>query len=207
MKRWEKRRSCVLPREEEGREELPAYQCTVYKMGHVHIKREMDFPGIRSQWRSWRKLYVELWGTILRIYRVSPQTESFYTRLEKHLPSRLPLSKWSKYYYSPLFSISLAGADARRAWDYTKRPHVIRLTSAHGPQLLLRLTSQVEMVSWVEHLQAAINISLDLEQRPMPKFLTLPTRGALNGSALTSRMLDIERAREERRRTQREMLM
>lgn len=54
MKRWEKCRSCILPREEEGREELPPYKCTVYKMGHVHIKREMDAPGVRTRWRLWR---------------------------------------------------------------------------------------------------------------------------------------------------------
>ena len=54
MKRWEKCRSCILPREEEGREELPPYKCTVYKMGHVQIKREMDAPGVRTRWRLWR---------------------------------------------------------------------------------------------------------------------------------------------------------
>lgn len=62
MKRWEKCRSCIIPREEEGREELPAYQCTVYKMGHVYIKREMDAPNTRSRWRSWR--YGALTGKI-----------------------------------------------------------------------------------------------------------------------------------------------
>ena len=54
MKRWEKCKSCIIPREEEGREELPPYKCTVYKMGHVYIKRELDEPGVRSRWRSWR---------------------------------------------------------------------------------------------------------------------------------------------------------
>ncbi|KAJ8654972.1 hypothetical protein O0I10_009368 [Lichtheimia ornata] len=207
MKRWEKCRSCILPREEEGREELPPYKCTVYKMGHVHIKREMDAPGVRTRWRLWRKLYFELWGTVLRIYRASPHGSGYYSRLEKRLPSRLPLAQWSRYYYQPIHTLSLAGAEAGRAWDYTKRPHVLRLTTAHGPQLLLRLSSHVEMISWIEHLQAAINISLDLEQRPMPKFMTLPNRASINGTPMTSRALEIERARERRRRSQREMLI
>ncbi|ORY90536.1 hypothetical protein BCR43DRAFT_447167 [Syncephalastrum racemosum] len=204
MKRWEKCRSCIIPREEEGREELPAYQCTVYKMGHVYIKREMDAPDTRSRWRSWRRLYVELWGTILRIYRAPPH-EANKQRLGRHLPSRL--AQWNKYYYAPQAVISLAGAEAGRAWDYTKRPHSLRLTTAHGPQLLLRLSSHVEMISWIEHLQAAINISLDLEQRPMPRFMTLPTRAALTGSAMSPRALELERAREQRRREQREILL
>lgn len=41
----------------------------------------------------------------------------------------------------------------------------------------------------------------------MPKFMTLPTRTALTGRAATPRMLDMERAREQRRREQREMLI
>lgn len=150
--------------------------------------------------------------------------------MEKRLPSRLPLAQWSRYYYQPIHTLSLAGAEAGRAWDYTKRPHVLRLTTAHGPQLLLRLSSHVEMISWIEHLQAgnvnilfsfqwgctlissssmyiAINISLDLEQRPMPKFMTLPNRASINGTPMTSRALEIERARERRRRSQREMLI
>ncbi|KAL1934774.1 hypothetical protein VTP01DRAFT_6956 [Rhizomucor pusillus] len=198
MKRWEKCRSLILPREEEGKEELPPYKCTVYKMGHVHLKREMDAPGVRSRWRVWRKLYVEVWGTILRIYRAAPNGDrhsKYYSRLGRHSKP------------APLMTLSLAGAEAGRAWDYTKRPHSLRLTTAHGPQMLLRLPTHVEMISWIEHLQAAINISLDLEHRPMPKFMTLPTRTALTGRAATPRMLDMERAREQRRREQREMLI
>ncbi|KAI9262349.1 hypothetical protein BDA99DRAFT_560191 [Phascolomyces articulosus] len=212
MKRWEKCKSCIIPREEEGREELPPYKCTVYKMGHVYIKRELDSPGVRTRWRSWRKLYVEVWGTILRIYRAPPHGDHHghrYRLLSRQplLATRLPLSQWNRYYYSPLATISLAGAEAGRAWDYTKRPFSLRLTTAHGPQMLLRLSSHVEMISWIEHLQAAINISLDLEQRPMPKFMTLPSRAALTGSTMNARTLEIERAREQRRRTQREMLI
>lgn len=41
----------------------------------------------------------------------------------------------------------------------------------------------------------------------MPKFMTLPARAALTGSAMTPRALEIERAREQRRRSQREMLI
>lgn len=41
----------------------------------------------------------------------------------------------------------------------------------------------------------------------MPKFMTLPNRASINGSPMTSRALEIERARERRRRSQREMLI
>ncbi|KAI8384585.1 uncharacterized protein BYT42DRAFT_562991 [Radiomyces spectabilis] len=203
IKRWEKCRSCILPREEEGREELPPYQCTVYKMGHVYIKREMDSPGLKTRWRRWRKLYVELWGTILRIYRTAPNEANNNRRLSSRFPFHF---RWNRYYYTPLMTISLAGAEAIRAYDYTKRPNSLRLITAHGPQLLLRLNTGVEMISWVEHLQAAINISLDLEYRPMPKFITLPGRG-VTAHLTDARSIQIERARQQRQREQREMLI
>lgn len=54
LTRWEKCKSLVLPREEEGHEELPPYKCTVFKMGPVRVKPEMDAPGVQSRWRHWR---------------------------------------------------------------------------------------------------------------------------------------------------------
>ncbi|KAG0175051.1 hypothetical protein DFQ28_002315 [Apophysomyces sp. BC1034] len=201
LKRWEKCKSMVLPREEEGREELPPYKCTVFKMGYIHMKREMDYPGVKSRWRYWRKVYAELWGTVLRIYRVAPkETENYY------LP-RLPFfHRWRRQYYTPLATISLGGAEAARALDYFKRPNALRLTTAEGIQMLVRLPTNIEMISWIEHLQAAINISLDLECRPMPKFITLPARG-LNAPILTTRTIELERARDQRRREQGEALI
>lgn len=101
----------------------------------------------------YRKLYVELWGTVLRIYRTAPpkdKVDYYYT----FGPLKAPYYYYHKYYYTPILTLSLAGAEASRALDYLKRPNVLRLTTQEGPQLLLRLSSHVEMISWVEHLQA-----------------------------------------------------
>lgn len=65
-------------------------------------------------------------------------------------------------------TLSLAGAEAGRAWDYTKRPHSLRLTTAHGPQMLLRLPTHVEMISWIEHLQAGMG-----PEQPFPPGKTI----------------------------------
>lgn len=54
----------------------------------------------------------------------------------------------------PLFVISLAGAEASRAFDYLKKPYVLRLTASNGIQLLIQLATHTEMVSWIENLQA-----------------------------------------------------
>jgi hypothetical protein len=44
----------VLPREEEGKEILPEYECTVQKMSYVKVKCENSKPGIKSTSRSWK---------------------------------------------------------------------------------------------------------------------------------------------------------
>ncbi|CEP17324.1 hypothetical protein [Parasitella parasitica] len=207
-RRLDRCRSMVFPREEEGKEELPGYSCTVFKMGYVNIKKEFDAPNCKSKYRHWRKLYVELWGTMLKVYRAPPskQTSTIDPRNYYRWPLRIPYYYYHKYYYTPIFTISLAGAEAFRALDYFRRPNALRLTTQQGPQILMRLSSHVEMISWVEHLQAAINISLDLEFRPMPKFITIPTRG-LTTASLDPRSIELERAREQRRRDQHEVLI
>lgn len=72
-------------------------------------------------------------------------------------------------------SYSLQWGECGFAADYTKRRHVIRVR-AEGEQFLLQTRNDFHMVEWIEALQAAINVSLDLDGRPMPKFATLPRR-------------------------------
>jgi hypothetical protein len=57
------------------------------------------------------------------------------------------------------------------------------------------------------YLFEAINISLDLELRPMPKFMTLPTRVSVNNTYADPRALQFERMREQRLLEQNEMLI
>lgn len=145
----------VLPRPEEGNESLPHYSCSVYKMGYLLVKREMDRPGVKSRDRSWRKLYLRLWGTSLTIYKSEP----------------IDLQRAPK-----LCIFTMQQADAGLALDYVKRRNVIRLRTLDGPQFLMRSTDPIEIVSWVEHLQASANVSTDIDERKMPKFVTLPRR-------------------------------
>lgn len=44
----------VMPREEEGKEVLPDYECTVDRMAYMQVKCEFSFPGIKSKNRSWK---------------------------------------------------------------------------------------------------------------------------------------------------------
>lgn len=70
---------------------------------------------------------------------------------------------------------SLQGAESGLAADYIKRKNIIRVR-LQGEQFLIQCRDPGHVVSWIEALQAATNVSLDLDQRQMPKFITLPRR-------------------------------
>ncbi|CAO3594667.1 unnamed protein product [Absidia cylindrospora] len=150
------RQYTVERREEEGKEDLPPYECTVYKMGFMMIKNELDGPNKKSRRRSWRKLYMVLWGTTIRAYKNIPTTE-----IEEK---------------KPVWCYSMQDAEAGQASDYRKRHHVIRLRIHQGPQLLIRTKGEDDQLVWIEHLQASINVSLDLDNRKMPQFITSSRR-------------------------------
>ncbi|KAI8336819.1 hypothetical protein BC941DRAFT_428174 [Chlamydoabsidia padenii] len=146
----------IEKREEEGNEDLPPYECTVYKMGYMMIKKEMDSHTKISSRRSWRKMYIVLWGTTIRAYKTVPMTD-----LEEK---------------KPVWCYSMQDAQAGQASDYCKRRHVIRLRIHQGPQFLIRTKGEEDQLVWIEHLQASVNVSLDLDERRMPQFITSSRR-------------------------------
>jgi hypothetical protein len=102
-----------------------------------------------------RKRYFVLCGTSLSIYH----SECDHKRQK-----------------APLLKLSMQNAKAVPALDYVQRLNVVRLVIFDGPHFLLRTNNIHEIISWIEQLQASINISLDLDQRAMPKFHTVPRR-------------------------------
>lgn len=54
-----------------------------------------------------------------------------------------------------------------------RRPFVIRFRSPLEGQFLFQVESLQELISWIEHSQAASNISVDLSHRRMPRFVTM----------------------------------
>ncbi|KAF9443806.1 hypothetical protein P691DRAFT_678777 [Macrolepiota fuliginosa MF-IS2] len=63
---------------------------------------------------------------------------------------------------------SLQNAESGIGNDYFKRKNVIRLR-LEGEQFLLQARDVTGVVEWIEALQAAANIALDLDERPMPR--------------------------------------
>ncbi|KAL5522554.1 hypothetical protein ACEPAG_8571 [Sanghuangporus baumii] len=70
---------------------------------------------------------------------------------------------------------SLQRAESGLASDYMKRKNVVRVRM-EGEQFLLQCKDVANVVEWIEALQAATNIALDLDERPMPKGPIFPRR-------------------------------
>ncbi|CEG74096.1 hypothetical protein RMATCC62417_09362 [Rhizopus microsporus] len=145
----------IHPREEEGREELPDYECTVEKLGSAYVKCEMTEPGVRSTNRSWRFLYLQVRGTMILGYKHNPKHER---RTQ------------------PIWTHSMQGAQITVATDYMKHRHVLRLQIANGPQLLIKTQTDADKMNWIDTIESSINISTDIDYRDMPQFITLRVR-------------------------------
>ncbi|EPQ52120.1 hypothetical protein GLOTRDRAFT_47524, partial [Gloeophyllum trabeum ATCC 11539] len=63
---------------------------------------------------------------------------------------------------------TLQHAESGLGSDYMKRRNVIRVRM-EGEQFLLQAADVASVVDWIEGFQAATNIALDLDERPMPK--------------------------------------
>ncbi|KAJ1909403.1 hypothetical protein IWQ60_011186, partial [Tieghemiomyces parasiticus] len=122
---------------------LPDYVCTIQREGRLEMKMEFDDNDTRSKHRVWRTRYVQLWGTCLRIYAKKPRSP------EDTLP---------------LHNINMQKVQAGLALDYHKKRHVFRV-HADGLQFLLQGVSSMEMIYWIDALQASANIALPIEER------------------------------------------
>ncbi|KAI9484734.1 hypothetical protein BDB00DRAFT_853833 [Zychaea mexicana] len=134
--------------EEEENEELPPYECTVSRVGHVHVKKERESQDKVAKKRSWKNLYVMLWGTSIRAYKREPKKQD----------------------ETPVWSYTMQEAEAGMATDYRKYSHVLRIRIHNGPQFLVRCDSERSAVLWIDAVQASANVSPDLDTRPMPEF-------------------------------------
>ncbi|KAF8903285.1 hypothetical protein CPB84DRAFT_1678165 [Gymnopilus junonius] len=63
---------------------------------------------------------------------------------------------------------TMQNAESGLGNDYLKRKNVIRVR-LEGEQFLLQAKDVDSVIMWIEGLQAATNIALDLDERPMPR--------------------------------------
>ncbi|OAD05356.1 hypothetical protein MUCCIDRAFT_162048 [Mucor lusitanicus CBS 277.49] len=142
----------IIPREEEGNEKLPDYDCSIDKMSYMHVKCEFSKPNVRSKNRSWKDYYVVVYGTKISAYHRNPKNK-------KSNP--------------PAWSHTMQGAQVTVASDYVKFRHVIRLNIQNGPQYLMTTPNETARNEWIGAIESSIHISSDLDVRAMPQFVTL----------------------------------
>ncbi|CAO3687725.1 unnamed protein product [Rhizopus stolonifer] len=126
-------------------ENLPMYSCTVHKVGICHAKFEMDSIGERPWRRPWRQVFMELRGTLLKIYEIK-------THQSLYLPT-FPSDYHQTYQYIHLASLSLLQLRAMVAGDYKKRSNVFRIKDSRL-RLLIQVQTIAEMFSWIEKISA-----------------------------------------------------
>ncbi|KAG2008459.1 hypothetical protein CC2G_013891 [Coprinopsis cinerea AmutBmut pab1-1] len=59
----------IQPREDEGKEELPAYSNAIYLKAILPRKMEFVAPGVQAKDRKWKRVLCVLEGTMLRVYK------------------------------------------------------------------------------------------------------------------------------------------
>ncbi|KAJ1311420.1 hypothetical protein OPQ81_009910 [Rhizoctonia solani] len=104
------------------------------------------------------------------------------TRRWSHNQASVPFAS-SLPHFNPPFSsgnqlirqYTLQRAECGLGSDYYKRRNVIRIR-CEGEQFLLQAESVMQVVDWIECLQAGINAALDLDERPMTKPPPFPRR-------------------------------
>jgi hypothetical protein len=129
------------------RETLPAYSNSIFRSGSLNRKIEFSDPGIRPPQRSWRTVYATVHGTIFKVYQL---------KFCQNNPYRYRISSVKQY--------TLQYAESGIAYDYKKRSWVLRIR-VEGEQFLLQCRSGSDRNGWLEALQAAAEVALDIDVR------------------------------------------
>ncbi|KAF2034542.1 hypothetical protein EK21DRAFT_56534 [Setomelanomma holmii] len=171
----------------------PQYECTVELSGVLGVRQELSSPFQVAGNREWCDAVVVLQGTQLSVYRVknpgllsknrSPTAGRLirsYTLQHAEVGIASDFKKTALIPKSPF--AHLVPASARPKLYETDphlfepvREHVIRLR-LETEQLLICAPSQDSMLSWIESLCAAVDISSPLEDRSEPRYRSLPRR-------------------------------
>ncbi|KAH8595891.1 hypothetical protein B0O99DRAFT_511119 [Bisporella sp. PMI_857] len=157
----------VQPREDEGRETLPAYSSAISLCNVFLHKKELEGAVHKAQDRSWHKVSVFLQGTALTLHAY--KSGSMLSSWGKDAADRVVESKMGGF----LKSYNLQHADVGVAADYYKKKYVIRVR-AETDQFLLSCSRIETFVIWLQSLFAAIDLAPPLDDREIPKDISIP---------------------------------
>ena len=154
----------VYPRDEEGSENLPRYNCAVHFEGWIPRKAEFTAPSVQAKDRAWKRNYMVLHGTSVKIFKYDLKSHPLRgeedwsmcdTETEIEGPPAMHVhvgeygvngsndaaafineakAKISNSGNQLLRHYSLQNAESGLAADYLKRKHVVRVR-AEGEQV------------------------------------------------------------------------
>jgi hypothetical protein len=171
----------------------PAYTCTVQFEGIVGMKQELNSVFEVAKTREWNDVYAVLRGTQLTIHRIkassmlskskAPSAGKIIKRFTLQHAEVGVAADFKKTTLTPKSPFAHLVPASARPKLYETDPHLFETVREHAlrlrletEQFLLCASSQEEMLTWVEHLCAAIDISSPLEDRSEPRYRSLPRR-------------------------------
>ncbi|TQS34570.1 hypothetical protein Golomagni_05040 [Golovinomyces magnicellulatus] len=163
----------IQPREDEGKEALPAYSTTINFTHTLTRKMEFDNPNQRATNRKWHRVFFSLQGTALNLYKYP---RSLFGSKTSGPDISLPLIR----------SYNLQHAQVGLAADYSKKKHVIRLR-VETEQFLLSCCKIRLLVDLMQSLCAAIDLATPLDDRDYPQDFCMPRRQRRVRSSLPAR--------------------
>jgi hypothetical protein len=187
----------IEPREDQGREQLPAYSCSIMIRAIFSKKMELETAVHTAFDRKWYQVYAELQGTALRFYKVKsagmfaggggPNTSADdppYLKpgelLKIYSLQHADVGIAADYlkYVAHLGTILCVGGD--RVLKVFRRPYVIRVR-VEADQFLLSCVEIETFLTWLESLTAAIDLAPPLDERKLPKDTSYPSRHRRRG--------------------------
>lgn len=188
-----------LPTEREG-DSLPRYSPAIYKIGVVSRKLEWLTPYEPSTLRSWRYMVMELNSTQVNFYLIPGHLETHVVNYQAtagpsapldtndlitlNLPLTLPQDR-EFYRFCQRLGITTSRNLIRLytlqhlkmglAADYKKRPNILRLR-LESEQILLDFPDTRGLIDWHFALGVGKDVSLDLQDREIPRYRTVPRR-------------------------------
>ncbi|KAI9055175.1 hypothetical protein LZ554_000139 [Drepanopeziza brunnea f. sp. 'monogermtubi'] len=165
-----RRKYNIQPREDEGREILPPYSSAISIQNVFSKKMELEGAVQKARDRTWHKVLATLQGTALKFHKIKGHTLFLGKDDGEKLASSIPSKKGSF-----LKSYNLQYADVGIAADYIKRPFVIRVR-AETDQFLLSCNNIETFVTWLQSLFAAIDLAPPLDDREIPRDISIPRR-------------------------------
>ncbi|RCK64898.1 hypothetical protein Cantr_00555 [Candida viswanathii] len=179
----------------------PAYKPAIYKIGVVARKIEWISSEELSPNRSWKYYIVELNSTQLNFYNVPSRHESqvvnfrtnpllkqqpithldsIFTNHEDYQFYRMVkslglLRSRDRKHQALDKSYSLQNAKIGLATDYKKRSNVLRM-KVEDEQILLDFSTVQDVINWNLLLNVGKDVSIDLAERELPKYRTVPRR-------------------------------